>query len=111
MGLLLRHFDCDNILLDILSTPNYGLAIPSPQWLKWETAIAKVVVNNMKENQRICSPTNLQKNVFLMFYIGNIDWLEDTPGGKNTYYLQRSIFQRKIHELLPIKLKDEKEET
>ena len=46
-----------------------------------------------------------------MFYIGNIDWLEDTPGAKNTYYLQRSIFQRKIHELLPIKLNDEKEET
>ena len=40
-----------------------------------------------------------------MFYIGNIDWLGDTPGGKNTYYLQRSIFQRKIHELLPIKLR------
>ena len=95
MGLLLRHFDCDNILLDILSTPNYGLAIPSPQWLIWETAIAKVVVNNMKENQRICSPTNLQKNVFLMFYIGNIDWLEDTPGGKKYILFTEKHFSKK----------------
>ena len=63
MGLLRRYFDRDNILLDVLSTPNYGLAIPSPQWLKWETAIAEVVVNNMKEIQRICNPTNHQKNV------------------------------------------------
>ena len=47
-----------------------------------------------------------------MFYIDNIDWLEDTLGGKITlHYFQMSIFQRKIPELLPIKLNIKKEET
>ena len=47
-----------------------------------------------------------------MFYIDNIDWLEEVPDGKNTsHYLQMSNFQRKVQELLPIKLKIEKEET
>ena len=47
-----------------------------------------------------------------MFYIDNIDWLEEVPDGKNTsHYLQMSNFQRKVQELLPIKLKIKKEET
>ena len=44
-----------------------------------------------------------------MFHIGNIDWLDDTPCGKNTSHLQMSFFQRKIHELLvPIKLSNKR---
>ena len=35
MGLLLRHFDCSNVVLDMLSAPNYGLEIPPLQCLKW----------------------------------------------------------------------------
>ena len=66
----------------------------------------------MKENERIHNPNNLQKDAPLMFHIGNIDWLQDTPSEKNTlYYLQMSIFQRKIHELLPINLNNKKKET
>ena len=56
--------------------------------------------------------TNLQKDALPMFHIDNIDWLEDTPDGKNTsHYLQKNIFQRKIQELLPIKLNIKKEKT
>ena len=66
----------------------------------------------MKENDGIYIPTNLQKDAPPMFHITNIDWLEDTPDGKSTsHYLQMSTFQRKIQELLPIKLKIKKEET
>ena len=36
----------------------------------------------MTANKKIYNPTNLQKNVLLMFFIGDIDWLEYTPGGK-----------------------------
>ena len=47
----------------------------------------------MKANEKIYNPTHLQKNVLLMFFIGDIGWLEYTPGGKNTSdYLQMSIF-------------------
>ena len=96
----------------MLSAPNYGLAIPTLQCLKWETAIANAVIDNMKENDGIYIPTNLQKDVLPMFHTDNIDWLKDTPDGKNTsHYLQMSIFQRKIQELLPIKLNIKKEET
>ena len=34
MGLPLRHFDHNNVILDMLSAPNYGLAIPPLQCLK-----------------------------------------------------------------------------
>ena len=95
----------------MLNAPNYGLAIPSLQCLKWETAIANAVIDNVKENDGIYIPTNLQKDVFPMFHIDNIDWLQNTPDGKNTsHYLQMSIFRRKIQELLHIRLNIRKEE-
>ena len=34
MGLSLRHFDRNNVILDMLSAPNHGLAIPPLQCLK-----------------------------------------------------------------------------
>lgn len=63
MGLLLKHFDYKNVLLDMLSISNYGLAIQPLQCLKWETAVLKAVIDNMKENERIHNPTNLQRDV------------------------------------------------
>ena len=68
MGLLRRYFDCDNILLDVLSTPNYGLAIPSPQWLKWETAIAEVVVNNMKKSKEFATQLISRKTSNVLYW-------------------------------------------
>ena len=82
MGLSLRHFDCNNVILNMLRSPSYGLAIPPLKCFKWETAIANAVINNMKEKDGIYIPTNIQKDVFSMFHIDNIDWLEDTPDGK-----------------------------
>ena len=97
MGLSLSYFDRNNVILDMLSAPNYGLAIPTLQCLKWETTIANDVIDNMKENYGMYIATNLQKDVIPMFHIDNIDWLKDAPNGKNTsHYLQMSIFQRKI---------------
>ena len=52
----LRHFDRNNVILDFLSAPDYGLAIPPLRCLKWETAIANAVIDNMKENDRIYTP-------------------------------------------------------
>ena len=47
-----------------------------------------------------------------LFHLDNIDWLEDTPDGKNTsHYLQMSVFQRNIQEPLPVSLNIEKDET
>ena len=112
MGLSVRHFDYNNVILDMLSAPNNGLAVPHLRCLQWKTAVANVVIDNMKENDGIYIPINLQKDVLPIFYIDNTDWLEDGPDRKNTSnYLQMSIFQRKIQELLPIKLKIKKEET
>ena len=96
----------------MLSAPNYGLAISPLQCVKWETAIANSVIDNIKENNGVYIPTNLQRDVLPLFHIDNIDWLEDTPDGKNTsHYLQMSIFQRKMQESLPISLNIEKDNT
>ena len=68
----------------MLRAPNYGLAILPLQYLKWETAIANAVIDNIKENNGICFPTNLQEDVLPMFHINNIDRLEDPPDRKST---------------------------
>ena len=69
MGFLLRHFHCSNIVFDVLSAPNHGLAIPTLQYLKWETAIANAVIDNLI----ISFSTNPQEDVLPMFHIDNID--------------------------------------
>ena len=72
MGSPLRHFDCNNVILDMLSAPDHGLAIPPLQCLEYETTIANAVINNMKEKDGIYISTNLQK-VLPMFHIDNRD--------------------------------------
>ena len=66
----------------MLRAPNYGLAIPPLQCFKWETTIANAIIDNMKKNDGICIPTNLQKDALPMLHINNIDRLEDTADGK-----------------------------
>ena len=80
----------------MLSAPNYGYSITPRQCLKWETSIANAVINNIQLNNDVYIPPGMAKDVIPMFHLDNIDWLEDTPDGKNTtHYLILSIFQRK----------------
>ena len=85
----------------MLSTPNYGLAIPRLQCLKWETVIANGIINNMKENDGIYIPiylAYLQKDILPIFCIDDIDWLKDTCDKKMHHiicYLQMNIFLKK----------------
>ena len=47
-------------------------------------------------------PHNFQKNTIPMFHLDNIDWLEDTPDGKNTsHLLQLSVFQPRTQQKKP----------
>ena len=95
LGLSLRHSDRNNVVLNMLSAPNYGYSITPRQCLKWETSIANTVIKNMELNNGVYIPPAMVKEVVPMSHLDNIDWLEDTPDGKNTtHYLILSIFQR-----------------
>ena len=73
ISLSLRHFYPSNVSLDMLSTPNYDLAIPPLQCFtvsQRETVIANGVINNMKENDGIYIPiylAYLQKDILPIF--------------------------------------------
>ena len=96
LGLSLRHSDRNNVVLGMLSAPNYGYSITPRQCLKWKTSIANAVIKNIQLNNDVYIPPGMAKDVIPMFHLDNIDWLEDTPDGKNTtHYLILSIFQRK----------------
>ena len=80
-------------MLKLLSAPNYGLCITPWQCLRWETSVANSVIDNMTSNENVYVQPNLVKNILPMFHIDNIDWLEDTPDGKNTsHFLIVCIF-------------------
>ena len=111
IGLSLRHFDPSNVTLDMLSTPDYDLAIPPHQCLtisQRETVIANGVINNMKENDGIYIPiylAYLQKDILPIFWIDHIDWLKDTCDKKNaSHYLLFADEHFSQKKLLPMKL-------
>ena len=90
LGLSLRHSDRNNVVLGMLSAPNYGYSITPRQCLKWETTIANAVIKNIQLNNDVYIPPGMARDAIPMFH------LEDTPDGKNTaHYLILSIFQRK----------------
>ena len=62
-GLIIETFDYNNVILDMLCAPNYGLAIPSLQYINWENAIANAVIDNIKEKNGVYIPANLQKSI------------------------------------------------
>ena len=73
--------------------------------LRWETSVANSVFDNMASNENVYVPPNFVKNVSPVFHIDSIDWLEDTPDGKNTsHFLIAGIFQRRICERAPFTL-------
>lgn len=44
-------------------------------------------------------PFNLKKSIIPLFHFDSIDWLVDTPDGKNTFHvLQLIVFQPRINE-------------
>ena len=102
MGLAMRQYNRNNHVINLLSAPNFGLSITPKQCLKWETRLANAVIDNMKENNNIYIPQNLQKNTLPLFHIDNIDFIEDTPDGKGTTHaLIMSIFQKRVVDPIP----------
>ena len=68
-----------------LSVPGYGITISTKQTLLWEARIANSVIKRVVSNRFL--RFNLKKNVIQMFHLDNMDWLEDTPDGKNKSHL------------------------
>ena len=98
LGLALRSYDRNNDVLKLLSAPNFGFTIPPRICVKWETAIGNAVLENMSKNGSYI-PTGLVKNQVVLYHLDNIDWLEDTPDGKNTsHFLLLVAFQRRVTE-------------
>ena len=94
IGLELRKCDRNNQIINLLSAPNYNLSIDSRACILWETCIANAVILNMENNDNVYIPFNLPKGTLPMFHLDNINFIEDTPDGKNTPHdLQLSVNQ------------------
>ena len=53
----------------------------------------------MISNVGMFIPFNLKKSIIPLFRFDNIDWLVDTPDGKNTFHVfQLIVFQPRINE-------------
>ena len=81
LALALKNSDRSNQVLNQLSAPGYGITISTKQTLLWEARIANSVIKRVVSNRFL--RFNLKKNVIQMFHLDNMDWLEDTPDGKN----------------------------
>ena len=66
----------------------------------------------MNTNVNVYIPFNISKETLPMFHLDNIDFIEDTPDGKNTTHaLQLSVFQISNSNPLILDLNDTKELT
>ena len=101
MGLVLavRNSDRNNKILNSFSVIGYGITTSIKQTLLCETRIANAAIKIVVSKEFILMPFNLKENVIPMFHLDSIDWINDTPDGKNTsHLLQLNIFQPCINE-------------
>ena len=69
LGLSLRHSDRNNVVLGMLSAPNYVYSITPRQCLKWETSIANAVIKNIQLNNDVYIPPGMAKYVIPCFIL------------------------------------------
>ena len=101
IGLVLavRNSDRNNEILNSLSVPGYGITTSIKQTLLCETRIANAAIKIVVLKEFILMPFNLKENAIPMLHLDSIDWIKDTPDGKNTsHLLQLNIFQLCINE-------------
>ena len=101
MGLVLavRNSDRNNKIWNSFSVIGYGITTSIKQTLLCETRIANAAIKIVVSKEFILMPFNLKENVIPMFHLDSIDWINDTPDGKNTsHLLQLNIFQPCINE-------------
>ena len=64
-----------------------------------DTPIAKRVIDDLENNEYVPIPTKLNRNSFFQFAADNIDILEETLDGKDTFHAtQMVVFQRTQYE-------------
>lgn len=108
LALSIRHCERNNVILRLLSAPNFGLIIPPRLALVFETMIANAMIK-ISQREGVYIPPNMQRGVRVSFHIDNFDELVITFDGKNTvHYLLIVCFQRRENETKSIELKLEK---
>ena len=94
-----RNSDRNNEILNSLSVPGYGITTSIKKTLLCERRIENAAIKIVVSKEFILMPFKLKENVIPMFYLDSIDWIKDTPDGKNTsHLLQLNIFQLCINE-------------
>ena len=64
-----------------------------------DTSIAKKVIDDLQSNEYVPVPMNITRNTFCQFAADNIDILEETLDGKDTFHAtQMVVFQRSQQE-------------
>jgi len=93
LGLTLHQATRSESLIDLFHAANHCIPIQTVR--KFDNAIANQILESYKRNGYVYIPPNIQPNVFTHFSCDNIDVLEDTLDGKNTFHCtQMMAWQR-----------------
>ena len=74
----------------------YGLSIGYDRLRRCETQIAETIIDDIRNNQGVYVPADIIKDRYIFFAVDNVDFMEDTPDGKNTTHATAlAIYQQK----------------
>ena len=72
MGLAILLYSRERRLINLVGAPGYSYAIPYPKIIRYETALANAVIENIKKNGNVYVPFGLQNgNVYVPFGLQN----------------------------------------
>ena len=99
VGLKVHAYTRSKHLVEFLHLNNTSVSYQ--RVLRVETQLAEAVLKRMASTGGVFVPPGLQKNMHIFFAADNIDFLEDTPDGKQTFHgTVITVFQQKGTHLL-----------
>ena len=97
LGLSMHQATRSKELVNLLNAA--GRSVSYDMIRRIDTSIAKKLIDDLEHNDFVPVPTNIAKDTFCQFAADNIDILEETLDGKDTFHAtQMVVFQRTQNE-------------
>ena len=97
LGLALHQATRSEMLVNIFHSANYTIKINAI--CRIDNSIAKNILERYEVNECVYLPDNIERGTFVYYSCDNIDVLESTLDGRNTFHsTQMVVWQRKSSE-------------
>ena len=97
LGLTVHQATRSKQLVNLLNAAGHSVSYDMIRRI--DTSIAKKVIDDLQSNEYVPVPMNITRNTFCQFAADNIDILEETLDGKDTFHAtQMVVFQRSQQE-------------